>query len=209
MSVILKKYDPRGKRIRREGGFDLGCFSGVRPLEDKCRVSKPPGMHAKRAGRRSDYALQLRAKQRLRHAYGVSEKQFRHRYYEGAARQKGATGLNMLMALESRLDNLVYRAGFGSTRAEARQLVSHGSIVVDGQRVTIPSFAVKVGSTIQVAEKAKSQVRIRASLELAKQRTCDWVQLDEEQLLLRYTRHPEETELPDYHLNLIVELYSK
>ena len=152
-------------------------------------------MHGARRGKVSDYGLQLREKQKVRRMYGVLEKQFRG-YYKEAARRKGATGENLLGLLESRLDNVVYRMGFGSTRAESRQIVGHASILVNGQKVTIPSYQVKEGDVVSVREKAKSQLRIKAALELAASRAaCDWVEVDSNKMEGTFKRVPDRREL--------------
>ena len=200
---------PRLKLARREG-TDLMLTSGVRPLDSKCKAEAPPGQHGARRQRPSDYAVQLREKQKVRRIYGVLERQFRN-YYKRADRQKGATGENLLRALESRLDNVVYRLGFGSTRAEARQLVSHKSIEVNGALVNIPSYQVKPDDVITVREKSKAQLRIQAALQLAAQRApCEWLELDASKLSGTFKRHPDRGELSaEINENLIVELYSK
>lgn len=200
---------PTCKLARREG-TDLYLKSGVRPLESKCRFESAPGMHGARRGRPSDYAVQLREKQKVKRLYGVLEKQFRN-YYKKADRQQGATGGNLLRLLERRLDNVVYRIGFGSTRAECRQLVSHKSILVNGRVVNIPSYAVEEGDVISVREKSKSQLRIQGALALVPQRApVGWVEVDNEKLEGVYKAFPEREELPaEINENLIVELYSK
>src|SRR6056300_1591896 len=152
---------PRLKLARREG-TDLMLTSGVRPLDSKCKAEAPPGQHGARRQRPSDYAVQLREKQKVRRIYGVLEKQFRN-YYKKADRQKGATGENLLRILERRLDNVVYRMGFGCTRAESRQLVSHKSILVNGQVVNIPSYQVEAGDTITIRERSRNQLRIQGA----------------------------------------------
>ena len=152
---MARYIGPTCKLARREG-TDLFLKSGVRALESKCNIENVPGQHGARRGRLSDYGVQLREKQKVRRIYGVLEKQFRN-YYKEAARQRGATGENLLRLLECRLDNVIYRMGFGSTRAEARQLVSHRSILVNGQSVNIPSYQVSPGEVISLREKAKKQ----------------------------------------------------
>lgn len=201
---------PRCKLSRREG-TDLGLTSGVRPLDSKCKAETVPGQHGpSRRARLSDYAVQLREKQKVRRMYGVLERQFRN-YYKAADRQKGATGENLLTLLESRLDNVVYRMGFGSTRAEARQLVSHKSIVVNGRVMNIPSAQVRPGDVIQVRQKARGQLRIQGALALAAQRSeVNWVEVNGESLEGTFKRFPDRSELPnEINENLIVELYSK
>src|SRR5210317_433211 len=174
---MARYLGPKCKLSRREG-TDLFLKSGVRPIDSKCKTDTIPGQHGQRRGRLSDYGVQLREKQKVRRTYGVLEKQFRG-YYKEAARLKGATGENLLQLLECRLDNVVYRMGFGSTRAESRQLVAHKSITVNGQVVNIASYQVKADDVIAVAEKSKSQLRIAAALQLAAQRgQVDWVEVN-------------------------------
>ena len=162
---MARYLGPKLKLSRREG-TDLFLKSGVRAIDSKCKIDTAPGQHGARRGRLSDYGVQLREKQKVRRMYGVLEKQFRN-YYKEAARLKGNTGENLLQLLEQRLDNVVYRMGFASTRAEARQLVSHKAIMVNGQVVNIPSFNVSAEDVVSVREKAKKQARIVAALELA------------------------------------------
>lgn len=206
---MARYIGPTCKLSRREG-TDLFLKSGVRALESKCKADNIPGQHGQRRSRLSDYGVQLREKQKVRRMYGVLEKQFSN-YYKTAARQKGATGENLLQLLESRLDNVVYRMGFGSTRAEARQLVSHKAIVVNGQVVNIPSYQVSEGDTVAIRQKAKDQLRIKAALELAGQRTpVEWISVSTDKLEGQFTRKPDRVDLsPDINENLIVELYSK
>lgn len=200
---------PRCKLSRREG-TDLFLTSGVRPIESKCKAETAPGQHGQRRGRLSDYGVQLREKQKVRRLYGVLEKQFR-RYYQEATRRKGATGENLLKILESRLDNVAYRMGFGATRAEARQLVSHKALLVNGKTVNIPSYQVQAGDVITVREKAKKQLRIQNSVALAGQRAdVEWIDVDSNKLEGTFKRVPDRIDLPsDINENLIVELYSK
>ncbi len=200
---------PTCKLARREG-TDLFLKSGVKPLEAKCKLEVPPGGHGQRRARLSDYGLQLREKQKLRRMYGVLERQFRN-YYKRAARGRGSTGENLLKMLESRLDNVVYRMGFASTRAEARQLVSHKGIMVNEQVVNIPSYQVKAGDKIAVRERAKKQTRITAALDIATQVGLpDWVDVDDKKMEGVLKTLPEREEiLPDINENLVVELYSK
>ena len=211
---MARYLGPKCKLSRREG-TDLFLKSGVRPIDSKCRTDnqgtpRPPGQHGDRRGRLSDYGVQLREKQKVRRTYGVLEKQFRG-YYKEAARLKGATGENLLQLLESRLDNVVYRMGFGSTRAEARQLVSHKAILVNGQVVNIPSYQVKEGDVVSVREKAKEQLRIKSALELAGQRNpVEWMSVNASKLEGEFIRKPDREDLPaEINENLIVELYSK
>jgi small subunit ribosomal protein S4 len=200
---------PTCKLARREG-TDLFLKSGARPLESKCKAETIPGVHGARRGRLSDYGVQLREKQKVRRIYGVLEKQFRA-YYKEAARRKGATGENLLKLLETRLDNVVYRMGYGVTRAESRQLVSHKGITVNGQVVNIPSFQVKEGDVVAVREKSKNQLRIQSSLTIAAQRPdVEWVSVNLEKKEGTFTRVPDRSDLPsEINENLIVELYSK
>jgi small subunit ribosomal protein S4 len=191
--------------------MDLGLKSRARPIESKCKMDKPPGQHGDARGRRlSDYALQLREKQKLRFIYGVLERQFRN-YYKAAARHKGATGENLLQLLERRLDNVVYRMGFGSTRAEARQLVGHKAITVNGKVVNIPSYQVAPDDVIAVRERARKQVRIQDSLAIAEQLGFpEWIDVDTKKMEGRFKTIPERADLPaDINESLVVELYSK
>ncbi|QBQ54682.1 30S ribosomal protein S4 [Nitrosococcus wardiae] len=208
---MAKYTGPKLKQARREG-TDLFLKSGVRPIDSKCKIEQVPGQHGAgaRRARMSDYALQLREKQKLRRMYGVLERQFR-RYYKEAARRKGSTGENLLKLLESRLDNVVYRMGFGSTRAEARQLINHKGILVNGKVINVPSYQVRVEDMVAVREKAKKQDRIKFALELAQARPeLDWIEMNVGKLEGTYKRMPERSELaPDIQENLVVELYSK
>lgn len=206
---MARYIGPKCKLSRREG-TDLMLKSGVRPLESKCKVETAPGQHGQRRGRLSDYGVQLREKQKVRRIYGVLERQFQN-YYAEAARKKGNTGENLLKLLESRLDNVVYRMGFGSTRAEARQLVSHKSITVNGSVVNIPSYQVKAGDLIAVREKSKNQLRIQSSMAIAAQRGgSDWIEMNPAKLEGQYKRSPDRSDLSsEINESLIVELYSK
>jgi small subunit ribosomal protein S4 len=206
---MARYLGPKLKLSRREG-TDLFLKSGVRPLDSKCKAETIPGQHGARRGRLSDYGVQLREKQKVRRTYGVLEKQFRG-YYKEAARLKGATGENLLQLLECRLDNVVYRMGFGSTRAESRQLVAHKSITVNGAVVNIASYQVSEGDKVAIRPKAKAQLRIKSALELAAQRTAiDWVSVDTAKLEGTFSRKPEREDLPaEINEFLIVELYSK
>ena len=206
---MARYLGPKLKLSRREG-TDLFLKSGVRAIDSKCKIDTAPGQHGARRGRLSDYGVQLREKQKVRRTYGVLEKQFRS-YYKEAARRKGATGENLLQLLECRLDNVVYRMGFGSTRAESRQLVSHKSILVNGSVVNVPSFQMNEGDVVSIREKAKQQLRIKSALELAAQRSdIDWVSVDMSKLEGQFTRKPDRADLPsEINENLIVELYSK
>jgi small subunit ribosomal protein S4 len=206
---MARYLGPTCKLSRREG-TDLFLKSGVRALDTKCKTETAPGQHGLRRGRLSDYGVQLREKQKVRRTYGVLEKQFRN-YYKEAARLRGATGENLLQLLESRLDNVVYRMGFGATRAESRQLVAHSAILVNGKKVNIPSYQVQAGDVISVRERAKSQLRIQSAMALAAQRgATEWIEVDANKLAGTFKRVPDRVDLsPEINENLIVELYSK
>jgi small subunit ribosomal protein S4 len=207
---MARYIGPKCKLSRREG-TDLMLKSGVRALDSKCKIDTPPGVHgASRKGKLSDYGTQLREKQKVRRIYGVLERQFSN-YYKEAARLKGATGENLLQLLESRLDNVVYRMGFGATRAEARQLVSHRSITLNGRRVNIASIQVQPGDVVAVYEKSKNQLRIKSAIELAGQRgTASWLEVDYSKMQGTFKALPERADLPaEINESLIVELYSK
>lgn len=201
---------PKAKLSRREG-VDLFLKSARRSISDKAHFDVKPGQHGRTSGQRtSDYGLQLREKQKVKRMYGVLERQFR-RYFAEASRRKGNTGATLLMLLEERLDNVVYRMGFGSTRAEARQLVSHGAILVNGKPVNIPSYSVKDGDTLTVREKSKKQTRILEAIELAQQTGLpDWVSVDVSKLEGVFKKAPDRDQFgADINENLIVELYSR
>jgi small subunit ribosomal protein S4 len=206
----MAKYRGARCKLSRREGTDLFLTSGIRDLKSKCKADVPPGQHGAKRTRLSDYGSQLRAKQVLRRLYGVLEKQFRN-YYLKSAKKKGSTGENLLQMLEGRLDNVAYRMGFGSTRAEARQLVNHGSILVNAKKIDIPSFQVSPGDVIEVTEKSKVQLRIKASLDLAQQRSKpEWIEIDVKSMQGTYKTHPTRAELPDdLDENKVVELYSK
>lgn len=207
---MARYLGPKLKLCRREG-TDLFLKSGVRPLDSKCRADAIPGQHgAARRTRPNDFAVQLREKQKVRRIYGVLENQFRN-YYKRAERQKGATGENLLRLLERRLDNVVYRMGYGCTRAESRQLVSHKAIEVNGRAINVSSYQVRPEDTVAVREACKGQLRIRQALDLAGQRgAVEWVEVDAEKITGVYKRDPDRSELPqEINENLIVELYSK
>ena len=206
---MARYLGPKLKLSRREG-TDLFLKSGVRAIDSKCKLDAAPGQHGARKPRLSEYGLQLREKQKVRRMYGVLEKQFRN-YYKEAARLKGNTGENLLGLLETRLDNVVYRMGFGATRAESRQLVSHKSIVVNGRVVNIPSFKVSANDVVSIREKSRTQARIKASLEVAGQREKPtWVEVDNAKMEGAFKRLPERSDLSaDINEQLIVELYSK
>lgn len=207
---MARYIGPRCKLSRREG-TDLFLKSARRSLDSKCKLDVKPGQHGQKSGARtSDYGLQLREKQKLRRIYGLLERQFR-RYFVEAARRKGSTGTNLLQLLESRLDNVVYRMGFGSTRAEARQLVTHGSITVNGSKLTIPSALVRAGDVIATTEKAKGQLRIQDALQLAEKVGFPaWVEVDPKKMTGTFKGAPERSEFgQDINESLVVELYSK
>ena len=206
---MARYLGPKLKLSRREG-TDLFLKSGVRAIDSKCKIDTAPGQHGARKPRLSDYGSQLREKQKVRRIYGILERQFRN-YYKEANRLKGNTGENLLVLLEGRLDNVVYRMGFAATRAEARQLVSHKAIVVNGRVVNIPSFQVSVNDVVAVREKSKKQARIKASLELAEQREKPtWLEVDSAKMEGVFKRGPERSDLSaDINEHLIVELYSK
>ena len=206
---MARYLGPKCKLSRREG-MDLSLKSRARPIESKCQIDKPPGQQGSRPRRLSDYAVQLREKQKLRRIYGILEKQFRL-YYKEAVRLKGSTGENLLQLLECRLDNVVFRMGFGCTRNEARQLVSHKSILVNGRVVNIPSFQVKPEDEVEVAERCKQQRRIDDALNVAEQVGFpEWVDVKVEARKGIFKLMPERSELPpDINEQLVVELYSK
>ena len=207
---MARYLGPKAKLSRREG-TDLFLKSARRPIGDKAKFDSKPGQHGRTSGTRtSDYGLQLREKQKVKRMYGILERQFR-RYFAEAERRKGNTGGNLLMLLESRLDNVVYRMGFGSTRAEARQLVSHKSISVNGETVNIASYLVKAGDTVSVREKAKKQLRIADSVKLAEGIGMPaWVQVDPTKFEGVFKKAPDRDEFgADIKEALIVELYSR
>ncbi len=206
---MARYIGPKCKLSRREG-TDLGLKSRVRALDTKCNMEKVPGQTSERRRRLSDYGLQLREKQKVRRIYCVLEKQFRN-YYKKAAKTKGATGDNLLQLLERRLDNVVYRMGYGSTRSEARQLVSHKAIEVNGSVVNIASYQVSAEDVVSVREKSRTQDRIKSSLSIAEQYEFpDWIEVDVTAMTGVFKRIPERTDLPaEINEQLIVELYSK
>ncbi len=207
---MARYLGPTCKLARREG-TDLFLKSPARPLDSKCKFDRTPGFKAgARRPRITVYGTQLREKQKLRRMYGVLEKQFRN-YYKEAARRPGSTGENLLKLLECRLDNVVYRMGFGVTRSEARQLVSHNAIQVNGQKVNIPSFQVQAGDKIEVREKSKKQLRITSALEIAEQiGFADWVQVDTKAVSGTFKTVPDRSELSaEIQESLVVALYSK
>tara|TARA_B100000676_G_scaffold299770_1_gene344540 strand:- start:503 stop:1126 length:624 start_codon:yes stop_codon:yes gene_type:complete len=207
---VARYIGPKCKLSRREGR-DLLLKSGIRSHDSKCKSETVPGQHGRtRRPRISDYGVQLREKQKVRRIYGVMEKQFKT-YYKQAARKKGVTGDNLLQMLESRLDNVVYRMGFASTRAEARQLVSHKAVLVNDKKVNIPSYQLSPGDNISLTNKAQLQSRVKQSIEIAKNREeCDWVDVNEGIFSGVYKALPERSLLDtDINENLIIELYSK
>jgi small subunit ribosomal protein S4 len=207
---MARYLGPKCKLSRREG-TDLFLKSGVKPLESKCKLEVPPGgIKGERRGRLSDYGIQLREKQKLRRMYGVLERQFRN-YYIKATGRPGATGSTLLQLLEGRLDNVVYRMGFAATRNEARQLVSHAAITVNGEKVTIASYQCKAGDVVAVREKAQKQLRIQTALQIKSQVGFPaWVEVDEKKFTGTLKQLPDREEiLPDINENLVVELYSK
>ena len=206
---MARYIGPKCKLSRREG-TDLYLKSARRSLDSKCKMESAPGQHGAKKPRLSGYGLQLREKQKIRRIYGVLERQFR-RYFAEADRQKGSTGELLLQLLESRLDNVVYRMGFASTRAEARQLVSHKALMVNGQVVNIPSFQVKAGDVVSIREKAKKQVRIQEAMNLATQIGLpSWVSVDATKLEGTFKNVPDRAELySDINEQLVVEFYSK
>lgn len=206
---MARYLGPTCKLSRREG-MDLLLKSPVRNIESKCKLNVPPGQHGTKKSRLTVYGQQLRAKQVLKRMYGVLERQFR-KYYFQASRKKGSTGELLLLMLELRLDNVVYRLGFAMTRAEARQLVSHKAILVNGKNVNIPSYRVKPGDKVEIKEKARNQLRIKAAIELARQKGCpEWLdaQLNDYAGLVKTL--PSRSDLPpELNENAVVELYSK
>jgi small subunit ribosomal protein S4 len=206
---MARYLGPTCKLSRREG-TDLFLKSRGKSLEGKCKLDQRPGQHGTKRARNSDYALQLRAKQRLRRIYGILEKQFRN-YYKSADMKKGATGENLLNLLESRLDNVVYRMGFAATRAEARQLVSHKSIQVNGALINIPSYQLSVGDVVSIREKSKTQQRIVDALVVAEQYGFPvWLEVDPKKMAGTFNSLPDRVDLgSDINEQLVVELYSK
>jgi small subunit ribosomal protein S4 len=207
---MARYLGPKCKLSRREG-TDLFLKSAIKPLESKCKLEVPPGgIKGERRTRLSDYGLQLREKQKLRRMYGVLERQF-HNYYMKAAGRPGSTGENLIRYLEGRLDNVVYRMGFAATRAEARQLVSHKGVTVNGEVVNIASYQCKAGDVVAVREKSQKQARIAAALAIASQVGLpEWVEVDEKKFSGTLRALPDRDQiLPDINENLVVELYSK
>jgi small subunit ribosomal protein S4 len=208
---MAKYTGSKCRQCRREGGKLF--LKGEKCFTAKCAVENrpfPPGQHGQRRTRLSDYATQLREKQKVRRIYGILERQFRN-YYKKAAGTKGSTGENLLQLLEGRLDNVVYRMGFSSSRSESRQLVRHNAISVNGARVNIPSYQVQPNDVISVNEKSRNQLRIQSAMDLAQQRgIAEWIDVDTKKMQGVYKARPERAELPaDINEHLIVELYSK
>ncbi|QCI27312.1 30S ribosomal protein S4 [Buchnera aphidicola] len=206
---MAKYLGPKLKLSRREN-TDLFLKSGYRSLDSKCKINQLPGQQGSRRSRLSEYGIQLREKQKVRRLYGILERQFRN-YYKSAARLKGNTGENLLILLESRLDNIVYRLGFATTRAESRQLVNHKMIMVNNKVVNIASYQLFPNDYIQIRDKFKNQKRIKSSLELSEQREKPiWLDLNKVKMEGRFIRIPDRSDLaPDINEHLIIELYSK
>ncbi|AJC48587.1 30S ribosomal protein S4 [Allofrancisella guangzhouensis] len=206
---MARYLGPKCKLSRREG-TDLFLKSGVKATDEKCKMNTAPGQHGARKARLSDYGLQLREKQKVRRMYGILEGQFK-KYYVEASRRKGNTGATLLELLESRLDNIVYRMGFAATRAEARQLVVHKGIMLNGKTCNVPSAQIKAGDVITVKEKAKKQLRIQNAVELAKHRKeLSWIDVNTDALEGTLKASPDRSELSsDINEQLIIELYSK
>lgn len=206
---MAKYTGPTCKLARREG-VDLSLKSGIRALDSKCKLEVAPGQHGAKRGRLSTYGVMMREKQKLRRIYGILERQFR-RIFTMAAKLRGSTGDNLIRLLESRLDNVVYRMGFASTRAEARQLVNHRGITVNGKSVNIPSYVVSAGDVIEVREKSKSQLRVQAALEAAQQLGFpDWVDVDVKAVKGTVKQLPSADDVKlSVNPNLVVELYSR
>ncbi|UAJ64941.1 30S ribosomal protein S4 [Candidatus Schneideria nysicola] len=207
----MAKYLAAKLKLSRREGVDLLLKSGIRAIDSKCKFDKLPGQHGTHKNRLSDYGIQLREKQKIRRTYGILERQFRN-YYKKASRIKGNTGENLLKILESRLDNVVYRMGFGITRAESRQLVNHNAIMVNGKSVNIASYQVYPNDIISVREKSKNQNRILTALEVATEQRekLPWIEVDKKKMEGIFKRLPNRTDLSaDFNEHLVVELYSK
>ena len=208
---MARNLDPKCRQCRREG--EKLFLKGEKCFTDKCAIERrnyAPGQHGQKSSRLSDYGVQLREKQKLRRIYGILERQF-HNNYQLADKQRGITGENLLQLLECRLDTVSYRMGFGASRSEARQIVRHNGILVNGHRVNIPSYQVKPGDVIEVAEKAKNHLRIKAAVEAAEQRSFpDWIDMDVKAMKGIFKTKPERSELPSsINESLVIELYSK
>jgi small subunit ribosomal protein S4 len=208
---LARNLAPKCKQCRREG--EKLFLKGVKCFTDKCAIERrnyPPGQHGQKKGRLSDYGGQLREKQKVKKIYGILEKQFRN-IYKSADKERGITGDNLLQLLESRLDNVVYHMGFGSSRSEARQIVRHNCILVNGHRVNIPAYLVNVGDTIEIDKNAKNQLRIKSSIEIASNRNFpSWIDVNVNEMKGIYKMKPERSDLPaSINESLIIELYSK
>ena len=208
---MARNLDPKCRQCRREG--EKLFLKAEKCFTDKCSIERrnyAPGQHGQKSGRLSDYGVQLREKQKIRRMYGILERQFRNSY-KLADRQRGITGENLLQLLECRLDTVSYRMGFGGSRSEARQIVRHNAILVNGRRVNIPSYQVKPGDVLEVTEKAKSHLRIKSALEAAEQRTFpEWITMDVKAMKGTFKAKPERSELPaTINESLVIELYSK
>ncbi len=208
---MARNLDPKCRQCRREG--EKLFLKGEKCFTDKCAIERrnyAPGQHGQKSGRLSDYGVQLREKQKLRRIYGMLERQFRNNY-KLADSQRGITGVNLLQLLECRLDTVSYRMGFGASRSEARQIVRHNGILVNGRRVNIPSYQVKPGDIVEVVEKAKSHLRIKTALEAAEQRSFpEWIVMDVKAFKGTFKAKPERSELPaTINESLVIELYSK
>jgi len=209
--ALARNLEPKCKQCRREG--EKLFLKGEKCFTDKCAIERrsyPPGQHGQKKGRLSDYGGQLREKQKIRKIYGILEKQFRN-IYKAADKRRGVTGDNLLQLLESRLDNVAYHMGFGSSRAEARQIVRHNCILVNGHRVNIPAYLVKAGDTIEIAKNARNQLRIKTALDAADNRNFPaWIEMDVKSMKGTFKAKPERSELPTtINESLVVELYSK
>ena len=208
---MARNLDPKCRQCRREG--EKLFLKAEKCFTDKCSIERrnyAPGQHGQKSGRLSDYGVQLREKQKIRRMYGILERQFRNSY-KLADRQRGITGENLLQLLECRLDTVSYRMGFGGSRSEARQIVRHNAILVNGRRVNIPSYQVKPGDVLEVTEKAKSHLRIKSALEAAEQRAFpEWITMDVKAMKGTFKAKPERSELPaTINESLVIELYSK
>jgi small subunit ribosomal protein S4 len=208
---VARNLDPKCRQCRREG--EKLFLKGEKCFTDKCAIERrnyAPGQHGQKSTRLSDYGVQLREKQKLRRIYGILERQF-HNNYQLADKQRGITGENLLQLLECRLDTVSYRMGFGASRSEARQIVRHNGILVNGRRVNIPSYQVKPGDVVEVAEKAKNHLRIKAAVEAAEQRSFpDWIDMDVKAMKGIFKTKPERSDLPSsINESLVIELYSK
>ncbi|MBK9655421.1 MAG: 30S ribosomal protein S4 [Rhodanobacteraceae bacterium] len=208
---MARYIGPTCKLARREG-TDLFLKSPARPLDKKCKLEQKPGQHgAAKKAKNSDYSVQLREKQKVKRIYGVLERQFR-RYYAEASRRRGATGENLLQLLECRLDNIVYRLGFAVTRAQARQMVAHRGVKVNGKFVDVPSYQVKIGDVVALADRAKEQLRVKEALTLSQEMDLapGWLEVDAAKAQGVFKQLPDRSDLSaDINENLIVELYSK